>query len=92
MAGIMVPERLRETFWQCLERRQTTGAATGVAPDGSWVCIRWENIGPRWIAVGVGDGETDEAARALAEERVAHEIAKHGDHPQPGCRVRKAGI
>ena len=90
--AIVIPERMRQTLLQCLDREQLSGAITELDTDGAWVCIRWEEVGPKWLAVAVGVGETADAARMLTDERLAEEMAKHGDHPMPGRRIRKAGL
>lgn len=90
--GILIPERMRQTLLQCLDRHQFSGSITELDADNSWVCICWEEVGPKWLAVAVGQGETVAAARAHAEELLVEEMAKHGNHPQVGRRIRKSGL
>lgn len=80
--------RLHRSMCTALENGHTNGASLVQVEDDDWRALVWQEVGPKWCAVAVGNGATPEAARSLADERLADEVAKHGDHPAPGARVR----
>jgi hypothetical protein len=67
---------MRGSLRTAIDHGHSTGRIAGLE-DGRWIVWAWQEIGPKWIAIAVGDGETDATARALAEERLQDEVRKH---------------
>lgn len=70
-------ERLHGCLRTAMEHGHTTGTALVRADDGAWICWTWQ--GPLtsdglWCAIAIGEAMTENAARALAAERLRHEV------------------
>lgn len=71
-----VRDRLVGSLRTALDHGHTTGTAIG-QDCATWVCLTWQEIGPKWVAVAIADSDTEDGARTLAAERLVIEVARH---------------